>query len=115
MERKIKVISMIGTGYLGKQIIEKSLLFNYDIKAFDVNKEDLGSFTEKTREKIKENISDKEIEITQLVNAQKTLRDVTLNQPKLKDAIEHIQEEILFIQQEINDEKNFLNKNGVSL
>ncbi|MFX1427709.1 MAG: hypothetical protein ACFFBE_14745 [Promethearchaeota archaeon] len=47
MERGIKVISIIGKGYLGKQIIEKSLLFNYDIKAFDVNQESLNSFTEK--------------------------------------------------------------------
>jgi len=55
MEKKLKVISVIGTGYLGKQIIEKSLLFGHDIKAFDINKEDLSSFTKSMREKIKEN------------------------------------------------------------
>jgi 3-hydroxybutyryl-CoA dehydrogenase len=47
MVEKIKKLSIIGAGYLGKQIIEKSLLFNYDVKVFDINKEDLETFTEK--------------------------------------------------------------------
>ena len=55
MKSKIKVIAVIGAGLLGKQIIEKSLLFNYEIKAFDTNQEDLSSFTENMNELIKKN------------------------------------------------------------
>ena len=54
MSRKINIISIIGAGYLGKQIIEKSLLHNYDIRAYDTNHEDLSTFTESMREHIKE-------------------------------------------------------------
>jgi 3-hydroxybutyryl-CoA dehydrogenase len=54
MVDEIKSISVIGVGYLGKQIIEKSLLYNYNIKAYDINKEDLNIFTEKMNMKIKE-------------------------------------------------------------
>jgi len=51
MLEKINTIAVIGTGYLGKQIIEKSLLFNYNINAYDINKEDLDSFVEEMKEK----------------------------------------------------------------
>ena len=51
MGRKINVISVVGAGYLGKQIIEKSLLYNYNIKVFDTNKEDLDAFTKKMKKK----------------------------------------------------------------
>ena len=54
MVKKINYISVIGTGYLGKQIIEKSLLYDYNIKAFDINTEDLKEFTERMRVKINE-------------------------------------------------------------
>jgi 3-hydroxybutyryl-CoA dehydrogenase len=53
--KKIKIISIIGAGYLGKQIIEKSLLYNYNIKVFDTNARDLELFTTKMREKIRKN------------------------------------------------------------
>jgi 3-hydroxyacyl-CoA dehydrogenase len=52
MANKIRKLSIIGAGYLGKQIIEKSLLFNYDVNVFDINKEDLEIFTEKMNDKI---------------------------------------------------------------
>ncbi|KKL75321.1 hypothetical protein LCGC14_2056050 [marine sediment metagenome] len=54
MGKEIKNISMIGTGYLGKQIIEKSLLYNYSIKAFDIDKADLDEFTDKMKRLIKD-------------------------------------------------------------
>ena len=76
MDRKLNTISIIGTGYLGKQIIEKSLLYNYDIKAFDTNQEDLSAFIEKMREKIKdENLNAK---ITQYYTIVEAVKDVDL-------------------------------------
>ena len=58
MVDKIRKLSIIGAGYLGKQIIEKSLLFNYDVNVFDINMEDLEIFTEKMNDKIaKENLT----------------------------------------------------------
>ena len=69
MGRKINIISIIGAGYLGKQIIEKSLLFNYDIKAFDTNQEDLSAFTEKMRGKIKDkNLNATIIQYNNIIN-----------------------------------------------
>ncbi|MFX1457166.1 MAG: 3-hydroxyacyl-CoA dehydrogenase family protein [Promethearchaeota archaeon] len=52
MKRKINTISVVGVGYLGKQIIEKSLLYNYDINAYDINQEDLNKFVKDMKEKI---------------------------------------------------------------
>jgi len=76
MGSKINIISIIGTGYLGKQIIEKSLLYNYDIKAFDTNQEDLSAFIENMREKIKEkNLS---ATITQYYTIAEAVKDVDL-------------------------------------
>lgn len=76
MSGKIKRISIIGAGYLGKQIIEKSLLYNYNINAFDTNREDLGAFTESMREKIKEkNLS---ANITQYSTIAEAVKDVDL-------------------------------------
>jgi len=54
MVKEIKNISIIGTGYLGKQIIEKSLLYNYSIRAFDIDRADLDEFTNKMKKKIKD-------------------------------------------------------------
>ncbi|MBY8991341.1 MAG: 3-hydroxyacyl-CoA dehydrogenase family protein [Candidatus Lokiarchaeota archaeon] len=54
MVKKINDISVIGAGYLGKQIIEKSLLYNYNIKVFDTNTRDLKQFIEEMRKKITE-------------------------------------------------------------
>jgi len=54
MSGKINIVSIIGVGYLGKQIIEKSLLYNYNINAYDTNQEDLDVFTETMRNRIKE-------------------------------------------------------------
>jgi len=76
MGRKLNTISIIGTGYLGKQIIEKSLLYNYDIKAFDTNQEDLSAFSEKMRGKIKDkNLS---ATITQYSTIAEAVKDVDL-------------------------------------
>ena len=76
MDRKINVISIIGAGYLGKQIIAKSILYNYDIKVFDTNKEDLDAFTKEMKKKI----VDKNLDatITQFNNVAEAVKDVDL-------------------------------------
>jgi len=52
MVERISTIALIGVGYLGKQIVEKSIYYNYNINVFDTNKEDLDKFTEKMKLKI---------------------------------------------------------------
>ena len=52
MVERIKTIAMIGVGYLGKQIVEKSINFNYDVNVYDINKEDLNKFTKEMKLKI---------------------------------------------------------------
>lgn len=76
MVEKIRKLSIIGAGYLGKQIIEKSLLFNYDVNVFDINKEDLEIFTQKMNEKIaSENLTGI---ITQYSSIAEAVKDVDL-------------------------------------
>jgi 3-hydroxybutyryl-CoA dehydrogenase len=76
MVDKIRKLSIIGAGYLGKQIIEKSLLFNYDVNVFDINKEDLEIFTEIMNDKIaKENLIGI---ITQYSTIAEAVKDVDL-------------------------------------
>jgi len=76
MDRKINVISVIGAGYLGKQIIAKSILYNYDIKVFDTNKEDLDVFTKEMKKKIEDKNLD--ATITQFNNIAEAVKDVDL-------------------------------------
>jgi len=76
MDRKINVISVVGAGYLGKQIIEKSLLYNYNIKVFDTNKEDLDVFTKKMKEIIKN--KNLESSITRYSTIDEAVKDVDL-------------------------------------
>ncbi|GAH55423.1 unnamed protein product [marine sediment metagenome] len=76
MSSKINVISVIGAGYLGKQIIEKSLLYNYKVKVFDTNKEDLIDFTKKMKKKIEDKNLD--ASITQYNNIAEAVKDVDL-------------------------------------
>ena len=76
MGNKISIIAIVGAGYLGKQIIEKSLLYNYSIKVFDTNREDLDAFTQR----MKKIIEDKNLSasITQFNNITDTVKDVDL-------------------------------------
>ena len=76
MDRKINVISVIGAGYLGKQIIAKSIQYNYNIKVFDTNKEDLDNFTKEIKKKIEEKNLD--ATITQFNNIAEAVKDVDL-------------------------------------
>jgi len=76
MDRKINVISVIGAGYLGKQIIAKSILYNYNIKVFDTNKEDLDAFTKEMKKKIEDKKLDSTI--TQFNNIAEAVKDVDL-------------------------------------
>lgn len=76
MSNKISIIAIVGAGYLGKQIIEKSLLYNYSIKVFDTNQEDLDVFTKKMKERIEDkNLS---ASITQFNNIADTVKEVDL-------------------------------------
>jgi len=45
MSEDIKIVSIIGTGYLGKQIAEKTALKEYTIRLYDTNMEDLAKFS----------------------------------------------------------------------
>ncbi len=54
MDDKITVISIIGAGYMGRQIIEKSALFGYNINVFDVSSEGLEEFLNEVKKKIEE-------------------------------------------------------------
>ncbi|MFX1409551.1 MAG: 3-hydroxyacyl-CoA dehydrogenase family protein [Promethearchaeota archaeon] len=44
MTRDINIISVIGAGYMGKQIIKKAALCGYDVHAYDVSFKDLNEF-----------------------------------------------------------------------
>jgi len=49
MSEDIKIVSIIGTGYLGKQIAERSALKGYTIHLYDTNIEDLEEFSKKLK------------------------------------------------------------------
>ncbi|MHA1932466.1 MAG: 3-hydroxyacyl-CoA dehydrogenase family protein, partial [Promethearchaeota archaeon] len=76
MNSKINVISIIGAGYLGKQIIEKSLLYGYKVKVFDTNKDDLDVFTKRMKKRIEDkNLS---ADVTQFNNIAEAVENVDL-------------------------------------
>ena len=50
MIEKINTISVIGAGYMGRQIIKKSAMFNYDVKVFDTNLEGLELYIKEIKE-----------------------------------------------------------------
>ena len=49
MSEEIKIVSIIGVGYLGKQIAERSALKGYTIRLYDTNVEDLEKFSNKLK------------------------------------------------------------------
>jgi len=49
MSGEIKIVSIIGVGYLGKQIAERSALKGYTIRLYDTNVEDLEKFSKKLK------------------------------------------------------------------
>ncbi len=51
MSEKITTISVIGAGYMGRQIIEKSALYGYNIHVFDVSPEGLEEFISEVKKK----------------------------------------------------------------
>ncbi|TES99822.1 MAG: 3-hydroxyacyl-CoA dehydrogenase family protein [Promethearchaeota archaeon] len=53
MSKEIKIVSIIGTGYLGKQIAEKTALKEYTIHLYDTNVEDLENFSRNLKRKKK--------------------------------------------------------------
>jgi len=54
MSEKITTISVIGAGYMGRQIIEKSALYGYNVNVFDVNPKGLKEFLGELEKKIKD-------------------------------------------------------------
>ncbi|MFW9824526.1 MAG: 3-hydroxyacyl-CoA dehydrogenase family protein [Candidatus Thorarchaeota archaeon] len=76
MAKKINNISVIGAGYLGKQIIRKSLIYNYDIRVFDINDKDLANFTNEMQKMIKE--ENLKANITQYLTIDEAVKDVDL-------------------------------------
>ncbi|HUW91377.1 MAG TPA: 3-hydroxyacyl-CoA dehydrogenase family protein [Candidatus Nanopelagicaceae bacterium] len=53
MSEEIKIVSIIGAGYLGKQIAEKTALKEYTIRLYDTNVEDLAKFSRKLKRRKK--------------------------------------------------------------
>jgi 3-hydroxybutyryl-CoA dehydrogenase len=53
MSNDIKIVSIIGVGYLGKQIAEKTALKEYSIRLYDTNVEDLEKFSRKLKRRKK--------------------------------------------------------------
>lgn len=53
MSEDIKVVSIIGVGYLGKQIAEKTALKEYAIRLYDTDVEDLAKFSKKLKKEKK--------------------------------------------------------------
>ncbi len=49
MSEEIKIVSIIGTGYLGKQIAEKAALKEFTIRLYDTNIEDLEKFSKELK------------------------------------------------------------------
>ncbi len=76
MSEKIITISVIGAGYMGRQIIEKSALFGYNVNFFDVHPEGLEEFLEEIKNKTKEkNIN---VDIKLFVNISEAIKNADL-------------------------------------
>ncbi|MFX1349383.1 MAG: 3-hydroxyacyl-CoA dehydrogenase family protein [Promethearchaeota archaeon] len=54
MGNQISIISIIGAGYMGRQIIEKSALFGYNVNIFDISSEGLEDFVNDVKRKTDE-------------------------------------------------------------
>jgi 3-hydroxybutyryl-CoA dehydrogenase len=62
ISKEIEVVTVIGAGYLGKQIIEKTALKDYSLRIYDINQEELEKYTRKIArikrvKKVKGNVS----------------------------------------------------------
>lgn len=53
MVDSIKIVAVIGVGYLGKQIAQKTSLKDFSIRLFDTNRDDLEKFTRKLKRRKK--------------------------------------------------------------
>ncbi|MHA1471984.1 MAG: 3-hydroxyacyl-CoA dehydrogenase family protein [Promethearchaeota archaeon] len=73
MSEDIKVVSLIGVGYLGKQIADKTSLKNYTLRLYDINAEELEKFSELLRKEKKT-----EGEVTSHNSIEDAIRDADL-------------------------------------
>jgi len=53
MSKDIKIVSIIGVGYLGKQIAKKTAMNEYSIRLYDTNLEDLEKFSTELKKRKK--------------------------------------------------------------
>lgn len=51
MNNKINTISVIGAGFMGRMIVEKSALYGYNLNIFDTNPEGLDDFINNLKKK----------------------------------------------------------------
>ena len=83
MSEEIKIISIIGAGYLGKQIAERTALKEYTIRLYDTNVEDLEKFSRKLKRRKKT-----QGEIT----SHKTIKDAVKDADLIIEAVPEILE-----------------------
>jgi 3-hydroxybutyryl-CoA dehydrogenase len=76
MVDKIKTISVIGAGYMGQQIIEKSALYGYNVNVFEVNPEGLDDFIRNVKKEIL--VKNIKIEIKSYSNLSESVRKTDL-------------------------------------
>ncbi|MFX1593986.1 MAG: 3-hydroxyacyl-CoA dehydrogenase family protein [Promethearchaeota archaeon] len=76
MDNKITTITIIGAGYMGRQIIEKSALFGYNINIFDISSEGLNEFINNVKKKAKKNKI--KVDITVFENISEAVKNTDL-------------------------------------
>lgn len=76
MDNKITTVTIIGAGYMGRQIIEKSALFGYNINIFDISSEGLNEFINNVKKKAKKNKI--KVDITVFENISEAVKNTDL-------------------------------------
>jgi len=83
MSENVKTVSIIGVGYLGKQIAERAAIKGYTIRLYDTNVEDLEEFSKKLK-KIKETPED--------ITSHETIEDAVKNADLIIEAVPELLE-----------------------
>ena len=83
MSEDIKIVSIIGVGYLGKQIAEKAALKEYSIRLYDTNIEDLEKFSRKLKRRKK---------TTGEITSHETIRDAVKDADLIIEAVPELLE-----------------------
>ena len=109
MSEDIKIISIIGTGYLGKQIAEKTTLKEYSIRLYDTNVEDLEKFTRELKRRKKT-----QGEITSHKTIKEAVKDADLIIEAVPEILE-LKREIFKIIDEVAQPKAIIATNSSSI